>query len=110
MVVDSARQYLDAKNKLDSAEFAVTNLMSFIGGVADAMRNDRWSFSVSNVDVPISIEARGGYILNADDWPSALKIAETFAALHEARHEAINAWSRLLLIDQSNLPPPPGAK
>ncbi len=105
---DSARQYLDAKAKLDSAEKAVTNLISYLDQVVNALRKDRWSFSVSNVNVSLPDEAvASGYSLNGDEWPSAQQIAETLAALHQARKKATSAWAILSPADQSNLPPPP---
>lgn len=112
MAIDPARQYLDAKAKLDSAEQEVKNLSSYIGQIANAMQGDYWSFMVSNTNIgfPPEVAMGAAFTLNANEWPSAQKIAETLKALHDARHEANNAWARLSPDDRRNLPPPPGAK
>ena len=108
--IDPGHKYLDAKAKLDSAEKAVTNLVSCLDQVVNALRKDPWSFSVSNVKVSFPTEAvMGGYSLNGDEWPSAQQIAETLATLHQARKEVTSAWASLSPADRSNLPPPPGA-
>jgi len=107
MDVDPIRQYLDAKAKFDHADSALTNLISFIGHVARTMDEDHLHFTVGNVKTKFPREARGGYKLDANEWPTAEKIAETFAEFHNARIEARNAWRRLSDDDRRNIAPPP---
>jgi len=107
MDVDPIRQYLDAKAKFDHADSALTNLISFIGHVARTMDEDHLHFTVGNVKTKFPREAREGYKLDANEWPTAEKIAETFAEFHNARIEARNAWRRLSDDDRRNIAPPP---
>ena len=107
MAVDPVRQYMNAKSKFDNADSALTNLISFIGHVARTMDEDHWHFTVSNVKTRFPRETRGGYKLNANEWPTAEKIAEIFAEFHNARIEARNAWHRLSEDDRRNIAPPP---
>ena len=110
MDVDPVRQYLDAKAKFDHADAALTSLISFIGLVARAMDEDHLHFTVGNVKTKFPRETRGGYKLNASEWPTAEKITETFAEFHISRIEARNDWRRLSEDDRRNLASPPDAK
>ena len=107
MEVDPLRQYMDAKAKFDHADSALTNLISFIGLVARAMDEDHLHFTVGNVKIKFPRETRGGYKLKANEWPTAEKIAETFAEFYNNRIEARNAWRRLSEDDRRNVAAPP---
>ncbi len=112
MAEDPIRKYLDAKIKLDKAKQKVNDMTKLIVEVGNALNRNPWSFMVSNVDVgfPPEVAMGGSRSLNANNWPTAKNIAELLSAMHDARHEAVNAWASLSQSDRSNLTPPEGAR
>lgn len=111
MVDDPVRKYLNSKIELDKVEQKVQNMAKMIAEVGDALKRDPWSFMVSNVDVgfPPEVAMSRSPSLNANDWLTARQIAELLAAMHRARHDAVNAWMSLEKTDRENLSPPKGA-
>lgn len=106
--IDPARQYLNAKAKHDSAEQTIASLISRLDEVTSALRKDPGSISVTNVKDSVTAEAAAdGYNLDGNEWPSAQKIAETLAALNQARQEATKAWAGISEAERSKLPPLP---
>jgi len=99
------RKYSKACEELDKAVEEVESLQSLIGEVFKALDNPYKLMvsNVSNVDVnfPPEVAMVGGIpTLNADNWPTAKKIAQVLSNLHRKRRNAKELWFALSNADK----------
>ncbi len=104
MAQDPIRIYLEAKANFDAEYKKIQNMQKIIAEVAERLK-EPLRFSVSNVKVNFPTEVLIGHFptLNADEWPSARKMAERLVEMDAAYSKAETAWNNLCAEDRVNL-------
>jgi len=105
MAEDKIRRYQEALRELEVATRNVEKYVATITDVSEKLQNwDR--VVISNVgDIGFPPEAHVKSI-NADDWFTAIQLAEALSNWHKVCHEVRNAWNAIPSENRMGLQPP----
>lgn len=79
MEVEKLQGYIDSVAELEQAYAKVREMGAIIDQVGKYLGNYPYKMTVSNVKVSFPVTGDREYTLNADQWPSAIQIAESIA-------------------------------
>ena len=102
---DLVAKYRESLKQRREAEEAVQRLAGTIAHTTLGLR-DPLRFKVSKAGVGFHAIEDGGYNLNAEDWPTAERIAKAVSALQERDSATTDAWDGIPTGERHGLAPP----
>jgi hypothetical protein len=108
MATDPIAVYQEAINNLEKATRTAENFVEVITDAANKLRD--WKHTIisnSGIGFPAELVMGQHPSINAQNWPTADRLAEALAGWHKVRHAASNAYSAIPDNRRGVVQPPP---